>query len=134
MWAKNYELYFRIPKGSREAEVRDIRVSSDTDLASKVNLDPEKIVTIQFLSGTYRLYNDAGELDYNMNSYGTLYGTEVDTKGGNNYKIKLVGLDYDFGDIYEGGFGNGVADYYASFVVHDTQGDAHQLNLVHINK
>lgn len=134
MSPKNYEMYIRIPKGSREAEVRDIRVSSDTDLASKVNLDPEKIVTIQFLSGTYRLYNDAGELDYNMYSYGTLYGTEVDTKGGNNYKIKLVGLDYDFGDIYEGEFGNGVADYYASFVVHDTQGDAHQLNLVHINK
>lgn len=134
MSPKNYEMYIRIPKGSKEAEIRDIRVSSDTDLASKINLDPEKIMAIDFLSGAYKLYNDAGELDYNMNSYGTLYGTGVNVRGGDNYRIKLAGLDFDFGDIYEGEFSNGVADYYASFVVHDTQGDAHRLNLVHINK
>ena len=45
----------------------------------------------------------------------------------------LAGLDFDFGDIYEGEFSNDTADYYASFVVHDTQGDSHKLNLVHIN-
>ena len=134
MSPKNYEMYIRIPKGSKEAEIRDIRVSSDTDLASKINLDPEKIMAIDFLSGAYKLYNDAGELDYNMNSYGTLYGTGVNVRGGDNYRIKLAGLDFDFGDIYEGEFSNRVADYYASFVVHDTQGDAHRLNLVHINK
>lgn len=130
---KNYEMHIRIPKGSKEAEIRDIRLSSGSELASKTNFDLGKIEIIDFLSGTYKLFNNEGVLDYNMESYGTLYGTEVSLKDGEKYKIMLAGLDFDYGNIYEGEFSNDTADYYASFVVHDTQGDSHKLNLVHIN-
>lgn len=130
---KNYEMYVRLPKGSDEGIVRDIRVSSDTELASKMSFDPEKIKTIDFMAGTYKLFNKAGELDYNMESYGILYGSGADIAAGDTYKIKLVGLDFDFGDMYGDEFSD-LADYYAGFVVYDTQGDKHRLNLIHIDK
>ena len=130
---KSYEMYIRVPKGSNEAQVRDIRVSSNTDLASKMSFAPDKIKFIDFTVGAYKLYNEAGELDYNMESHGVLYGTEANIEGGDEYKIKLVGLDYDFGDIYNGEF-QSVDDYYAGFIVHDTQGDSHRLNLIHIEQ
>ena len=128
---KSYEMYIRVPKGSNEAQVRDIRVGSSTDLASKMSFAPDKIKFIDFTVGAYKLYNEAGELDYNMESHGVLYGTEANIEGGDEYKIKLVGLDYDFGNIYNGEF-QSVDDYYAGFIVHDTQGDSHRLNLIHI--
>ena len=68
-----------------------------------------------------------------MESHGVLYGTEANIEKGDTYKVKLVGLDFDFGDIYDGEFSN-TKDYYAEFIVHDTQGDSHQLNLVHIDQ
>lgn len=128
---KSYEMYIRVPKGSNEAKIRDIRASSDTDLASKMSFAPEKIKIIDFLVGTYKLYNEKGELDYNMESHGVLYGTEANVEKGDRYKIKLVGLDYDFGDIYDGEF-QSIDDYYAEFIVYDTQGNLHRLNLIHI--
>ena len=131
---KNYEMYIRVPAGSNEGQVRDIRVESDSDtgLASKMSFDPDKIKFIDFLTGAYRLFNESGELDYNFESHGTLYGSEASIEKGGSYKINLVDLDFDFGDIYNGEFKN-TKDYYAEFIVHDTQGDSHQLNLVHIN-
>lgn len=129
---KSYEMFIRVPKGSDEAEVRDIKVTSDTDLSSKMSFAPDRIKIIDFTAGAYKLYNDAGELDYNMESHGTLYGTEANVEDGDKYKIKLVGLDFDFGDIYNGEF-ESTTDYYAEFIVHDTQGDAHRLNLIHID-
>ena len=129
---KSYEMYIRVPKGSNEAEVRDIKVTSDTDLSSKMSFAPDRIKIIDFTAGAYKLYNDLGELDYNMESHGTLYGTEANVEGGDKYKIKLVGLDFDFGDIYNGEF-ESTTDYWAEFIVHDTQGDAHRLNLIHID-
>lgn len=128
---KNYEMYIRVPKGSTEAQIRDIRVSSDDGLSSKMSFDQKKIDIVEFTIGAYKLYNEAGELDYNMESYGSLYGTSVNLGDGDKYRIRLVGLDFDFGDMYDGEFSN-LADYYAEFIVHDTQGDAHRLNLVHI--
>ncbi len=128
---KNYDMYIRLPKGSKEAVVKDIRVKSDNDLSSKMSFDSEKITEIDFLNGAYKLYNDNGVLDYNMATHGTNYGIGVNMRAGDTYKIKLVGLDYDFGDIFSGQFKN-TKDYYAEFVVHDTQGKTHSLNLVHI--
>lgn len=130
---KNYEMHIRLPNGSDEAQVRDIRVESDTELASKMSFDPGRIKFINFVVGAYKLFNDAGELDYNMESYGTLYGSEANVEEGDVYKIKLVGLDFDFGDMYSDEFSK-LDDYWAEFIVHDTQGDSHRLNLVHINK
>ena len=66
-----------------------------------------------------------------MESYGTQYGIGVNLAAGDEYKVKLVGLDFDFGDMYGEEFDD-LADYYAEFIVYDTQGDAHRLNLVHI--
>ena len=131
---KNHETHIRILPGNNEGQVRDIRVQSesDTGLASKMNLDPDKIAFIDFMTGTYKLFSDSGELDYNFESHGVLYGSEASIEKGDTYKIKLVDLDYDFGDIYDGKFKN-TKDYYAEFIVYDTQGDSHQLNLVHIN-
>ncbi len=130
---KSYEMYVRVPKGSDEAQIKDIRVSSDTDLASKMSFAPDKIKFIDFMVGTYKLYNEAGELDYNLESHGVLYGTEANIEDGDKYKIRLVGLDYDFGDIYNGEF-QSTDDYYAGFILHDTQGDLHRLNLVHVEQ
>ncbi len=129
---KSYEMYVRVPSGSNEGQVRDIRVASDTDMASKMSFDPSKIKIIDFTVGTYKLFNGNNELDYNMESYGQIYGTEANVENGDTYKIKLVGLDFDFGDIYEGEF-KSLDDYYAEFIVHDTQGDSHRLNLIHID-
>ena len=129
---KSYEMFIRVPKGSDEAEVRDIKVTSDTDLSSKMSFAPDRIKIIDFTAGAYKLYNDVGELDYNMESHGTLYGTEANVEDGDKYKIKLVGLDFDFGNIYNGEF-ESTTDYWAEFIVHDTQGDAHRLNLIHID-
>ena len=130
---KGYEMYVRVPSGSDEGQVRDIRVSSDTNLASKMSFDRDKIDIIEFTVGTYKLFNDAGELDYNMESLGNIYGTGADLGKGDEFRIKLVDLNFDFGDLYSGEF-NDIADYYAGFVVHDTQGDTHRLNLVHIDQ
>ena len=132
---ENYEMHIRVPSGSNEGQIRDIRVNSDdgTGLASKMSFDPNRIKFIDLFTGAYKLYNEAGELDYNMESYETLYGTEANIEKGDTYKVKLVGLDFDFGDIYDGEFSN-TKDYYAEFLVHDTQGDSHRLNLVHINQ
>ncbi|MBR3236754.1 zinc-ribbon domain-containing protein [Candidatus Saccharibacteria bacterium] len=130
---KSYEMHIRVPKGETEAQVRDIRVRSDNELASKMSFDPEKINIIDFTIGAYKLFDDAGKLDYNMESHGTLYGTSVNLKKNDKYRIKLVGLDFDFGNMYDGEF-DSLDDYYAGFIVHDTQGDSHRLNLVHINK
>jgi hypothetical protein len=45
----------------------------------------------------------------------------------------LTDLDFDFGDMYQGQISrDAMKDYYAEFVVYDTQGEAHRLNLVHI--
>lgn len=131
---KNHETHIRIMADSNEGQVRDIRVESesDTGLASKMSFDPNKISFIDFMAGTYKLFNDSGELDYNFESHGVLYGSEASIEKGDTYKVKLVDLDYDFGDIYDGRFKN-TKDYYAEFIVHDTQGDSHQLNLVHID-
>ena len=136
---KSYEMHVRVPNGSTEGQVRDIRVQSETDLASKMSFDPEKIKIIEFTIGSYKLFNDAGELDYNMESYRNedggllLYGIGANLEENENYKIRLVGLDFDFGNMYEGEF-DSLNDYYAAFVVHDTQGDSHRLNLIHIDK
>lgn len=132
---KKYEMHIRVRSGDNEGQIRDIRVDSDdeTGLASKMSFDPNKIKFIDLFTGTYKLYNDSGELDYNMESHGVLYGTEANIEKGDTYKVKLVGLDFDFGDIYDGEFSN-TKDYYAEFIVHDTQGDSHQLNLVHIDQ
>lgn len=135
---KQYDMYVRLPKGDTEGQVRDIRVQSETDLASKMSFDPEKIKIIEFTVGSYRLFNDAGELDYNMESYRNedggieLYGISASLDEGDSYKIKLVGLDFDFGNMYEDIFNN-LYDFYAEFIVHDTQGDTHRLNLIHID-
>lgn len=130
---QSYEMHLRIPSGSNEAQIKDIRPLSTTELASRRNLEPDKIKFIDFTIGTYKLFNDTGELDYNMESYGTQYGSEANLEEGDTYKFKLVGLDFDFGDIFNDEFSN-LADYYAEFVVHDTQGDSHRLNLVHIDQ
>lgn len=132
---KNYEMHIRVQSGDNEGQIRDIRVDPDeeTGLASKMSFDPNKIKFIDLFTGTYKLYNDSGELDYNMESHEMLYGTEANIEKGDTYKVKLVGLDFDFGDIYDGEFKN-TKDYYAEFIVHDTQGDSHQLNLVHIEQ
>lgn len=129
---KSYDMYIRVPKGEKEAIVRDIRVRSDNDLASKMSFDPDKISEIDFINGAYKLYNDDGVLDYNFSTNGTNYGISANLKKGDSYKIKLVGLDFDFGDMFSDEFSN-TKDYYAGFVVHDTQGRTHRLNLVHIN-
>ncbi len=129
---KSYEMHLRVPRGSNEAEVRDIRVASDNDLSSKMSFAQDKIKIIEFTAGTYKLFNEAGEQDDNMESYGQIYGTGADIEGGDTYKIKLVGLDFDFGNIYNGEF-KSLTDYWAEFIVHDTQGNAHRLNLIHID-
>lgn len=124
-------MHIRLSNGSDVGQIRDIRVSSGTDLSSKMSFDLNEITGIEFTVGAYRLLNALGELDYNMESYGTQYGIGVNLAAGDEYKVKLVGLDFDFGDMYGEEFDD-LADYYAEFIVYDTQGDAHRLNLVHI--
>lgn len=133
---KSYEAYLRLPAGSDTATVRDIRVAADTEtgLASKVSFDPAQIKWMDFVAGTYKLFDDNGVQNDSFESYGQLYGTEVNLEDGDEWAVKLVGLDFDFGDMYDGDIPAAMAkDYWAEFIVHDTQGNSHRLNLIHID-
>ena len=126
-------MLLRLNAGSDEAEVRDIRVPSDNDLASKMSFDPERIRVLEFLVSPYKLFDDNGERKASPESSGMIYGTSLSLENGDNFKIKRVGLGFDFGNMYDGEFNNTIEDYYAEFVVRDTQGDSHRLNLIHID-
>jgi hypothetical protein len=132
---KSYEMHLRLNKGEKVAEVRDIRVQADEDgLSGKISFAPEKIKIIEMTVGAYKLFDKKGNYLDNLESYGTLYGTSLNLEAGDKYEIRLENLNFDFGNMYEGEFDNALDDYYAEFVVYDTQGDAHRLNLIHINK
>lgn len=133
---KSYEAYLRLPAGSDTATVRDIRVAADaeTGLASKVSFDSARIKWMDFVAGTYKLFDENGVQNDSFESYGQLYGTEVNLEEGDEWAVKLVGLDFDFGDMYDGEIPAAMAkDYWAEFIVHDTQGNSHRLNLIHID-
>lgn len=129
---KNYEMYLRLPLGEREAIVRDIKVAADpnNNLSSKISFDESKIKIINFFAGTYKLFNEDGVQNDNFESWGDMFGSEVNLEKGDTYKIKLENLDYDFGDMY--GDQVPINDYYAEFIVHDTRGNSHRLNLIQI--
>ena len=129
---KNYEMYLRLPRGEEEAIVRDIRVAADpnNNLSSKISFDESQIKIINFLAGTYKLFDENGTQNDNFESWGEMFGSEVILENGDTYKIKLEDLSFDFGNMY--GDQIPANDYYAEFIVHDTQGNSHRLNLIHI--
>ena len=131
--SKSYEMYMRINNGSDTAEVRDIRVASDSDFASKMSFDPNNIKFIEFVVPTYKLFDDNGNRLENIESRGTMYGTSVNIEDGDSYSIKLENLGYDFGSMYEGDLeSSALSDYYCEFIVYDTQGNHHRLDLIHV--
>lgn len=129
---KNYEMYLRLPAGEKEAIVRDIKVAADpnNNLSSRISFDKSKIKIINFLAGSYKLFDENGIQNDNFESWGEMFGSEINLENGGTYKIRLENLDFDFGDMYDGKIP--ASDYYAEFVVHDTQGNSHRLNLIHI--
>ncbi|MBQ1344172.1 zinc-ribbon domain-containing protein [Candidatus Saccharibacteria bacterium] len=123
---KSYEAHLWLPSGKNTAKIKDIRVTSGKDgLASKENLDQKKIKFLEFLVPT---------LTSEYESVGQDYGTSVSFEKGEKIVFKLVDLDFDFGDMYEGHIPrSSMKDYYAQFIIHDTQGYSHRLNMLHIN-
>ena len=122
---KAYEMNIRLPKDKKTAEIRNIRTQTgDDNLVSKENLDIKKIQFIEMVVPSYT---------EDMQSLGVMYGTSASFAKKEKLKFKLVDLDFDFGDMYEGEISrDALKDYYARFVIHDTQGKAHMLKLFHI--
>ena len=129
----NYEMHLRFLKGEKEAKVRDIKATAEMGLASRISFEQDKIKWIDFAVGTYKLFAEDGDLDYNFSSNDETYIMEVKLENEDSYKIKLENLDFDFGSADGKSIPYGTSrDYYAEFIVHDTQGGSHRLNLVHI--
>ena len=133
---KSYEMHLRVKTGEKKAEVTDIRVQSTEDgVSGKVSFDPAKIQGLDMIVSTYKLFDENGKRLEKLESWGQMYGTSLNLKKGDTYEILLEDLDYDFGDMYAGEIDQAsLSDYYAEFVVYDTQGDSHRLNIIHINK
>lgn len=128
------ETRLRLPHGSTTAEIQDIRITSGNELASRENADPSRIQFLEYLAGAYELFDADGHQTDSFISSGNLYGTSFSLERGDQYEFMLTGLDFDFGrSMYEGLIPqDALKDYYAEFVVYDTQGDLHRLNLIKI--
>lgn len=131
---KSYEMHLRLKKGEKTAEVTDIRVqNSDDGLSGKVSFNPEDIIIIDMTVPTYKLFDDSGNRLDSLESTGKIYGSSISFEKGETYEISLENLDFDFGNLYEGTLEkSSLSDYYAEFIVYDTQGKSHRLNLIHI--
>ena len=133
---KSYEMHFRVKNGEKKAEITDYRVQASEDgLSGKISFDRDKIKILEMTVPTYKLFDKDGNRLDKLESWGEIYGTSLNLEKGDSFEISLENLDYDFGSIYEGAIDKkSLSDYYVEFVVYDTQGDAHRLNLIHINK
>lgn len=131
---KSYEMHLRLNKGEKVAKVTDIRVQNTEDgLAGKISFDPKNIKIIEMTVSALKLFDDKGNRLDTPGTTGTLYGTSLNIEKGDTYEIVLEDLSFDFGNMYEGKLNkSALSDYYAEFIVYDTQGDAHRLNLIHI--
>ena len=116
------------------AKVEDIKVqTTENGLSGKLSFDQSKIKIIEMTVPAYKLFNEAGERLDGVEGTGTLYGTSLNLEKGDSFEISLEDLNYDFGNMYEGELSKAsLGDYYAEFVVYDTQGDSHRLNLIHV--
>ncbi|MBP5674855.1 hypothetical protein J6W91_00820 [Candidatus Saccharibacteria bacterium] len=131
---KSYEMHLRLNNGEKVAKVEDIKVqTTENGLSGKLSFDQSKIKIIEMTVPAYKLFNEAGERLDGVEGTGTLYGTSLNLEKGDSFEISLEDLNYDFGNMYEGELSKAsLGDYYAEFVVYDTQGDSHRLNLIHV--
>ena len=131
---KSYEMYMRFEGDETTARIRDIRESSSSDMASRTSYTLDEIDVIEFAVGTYKLFDENGVQNDSFESWGQLYGSGLTLEDGDTFELMRVDLDFDFGDMYEGEIpASALKDYYAEFIVYDTQGNSHRLSLVHIN-
>lgn len=123
---KSYEMHIRLPAGKKKANIRSVRTTPGEDnLHSKENLDMKKIQFLEFVVPAFT---------ENIESTGVMYGSSVSFEKKEKVTFKLVDLDFDFGNMYEGEISkDSLKDYYARFIIHDTQGKSHKLNMLHID-
>lgn len=132
---KNQNTIVRVYEGDKVAKLREMRITNDdeTGLPSKTDIEQEGIIFLEYPVWVYGLLDENGQVTDDLVSTGEAFGTSVNTEKGGKIEFMLTDLDFDFGDMYQGQIPReAMKDYYAEFIVYDTQGEAHRLNLVHI--
>lgn len=108
------DLYINVDIKSGEAKITDIRIMED-ELSSKKSVNLNEWDTITFVSYSYILHDENGNILDDPQETETIYGTEIDIKEG--YKLYTTKLDQN-------------EEYYYMFRVKDTQGNLYRSNLV----
>ena len=132
---KNQNTIVRVYEGDKVAKLREMRITNDdeTGLSSKTDIEQEGIMFLEYPVWVYGLLDENGQVTDDLVSTGEAFGTGVNMEKGGKIEFMLTDLDFDFGDMYQGQIPReAMKDYYAEFIVYDTQGEAHKLNLVHI--
>lgn len=145
--SRSLNVYFRIKKGETTAEildVKDVTKPSDADdtvtqLAPKATLNFNEITSLRFFNGSYKVYDDYGNLleggveTWNSPILSVFYPVTDFSH------IELKDLAFDYGPIEVGGSepftipNDASKDFYCQAIIYDTQGAPHRMDLVHIN-